>query len=117
MLLPQCRTREFGQVWKVDLNDHYGRTEAHPHGGAAFGRTRSVAPVGASFGLTIGNRLNRRGDGRACQALLRIAMFVKPRTRAYVARRTADEGRSKRESSSLKRCGARDLDRCHARVQ
>jgi transposase len=46
-----------------------------------------------------------------------VRMVFDPRTRAYVARRTA-EGRSKREIiRSLKRYVARELYRCLARPQ
>ncbi len=78
---------------------------------AAFAHLCGVAPIDASSGLTTRHRLNRCGDRRANQALWRIVMVVEPRTRAYVARRTA-EGRSKREIiRALKRYVARELYR------
>ena len=87
---------------------------------AAFAHLCGVAPIDASSGLTIRKRLNRGGDRSANQALWRIVMVrmvVEPRTRAYVARRTA-EGRSKREIiRALKRYVARELYRCLPRVQ
>ena len=73
---------------------------------AAFAHLCGVAPIDASSGLTIRKRLNRGGDRSANHALWRIVMVrmvFDARTRAYVARRTA-EGRSKREIiRSLKR--------------
>ena len=66
---------------------------------AAFAHLCGVAPIDASSGLTSRHRLNRGRDHSANQALWRIVMVRmagEPRTRAYVARRTA-EGRSKRE--------------------
>ena len=81
---------------------------------AAFAHLCGVAPIDASSGLTTRHRLNRGGDRSANQALWRIVMVrmvVEPRTRAYVARRTA-EGRSKREIIRvLKRYVARELYR------
>ena len=86
---------------------------------AAFAQLCGVAPIDASSGLTIGKRLNRGRDRSANQALWRIVMVrmvVEPRTRAYVARRTA-EGHSKREIiHSLKRYVARELYCCLPRV-
>jgi len=81
---------------------------------AAFAHLCGVAPIDASSGLTSRKRLNRGGDRSANNALWRIVMVrmvYDPRTRAYVARRTA-EGRSKREIiRSLKRYVARELYR------
>ena len=82
------------------------------HSEAAFAHLCGVAPIDASSGLTIRKRLNRGGDRSANHALWRIVMVrmvFDARTRAYVARRTA-EGRSKREIiRSLKRYVARAL--------
>ena len=87
---------------------------------AAFAHLCGVAPIDASSGLTSRKRLNRGGDRSANQALWRIVMVrmvFDQRTRAYVARRTA-EGRSKREIiRSLKRYVARKLYRCLPRPQ
>ena len=87
---------------------------------AAFAHLCGVAPIDASSGLTTRHRLNRGGDRRANQDLWRIVMVRmagEPRTRAYVARRTA-EGRSKLEIVRvLKRYVARELYRCLPRVQ
>ena len=87
---------------------------------AAFAYLCGVAPIDASSGLTLRKRLNRGGDRSANHALWRIVMVrmvFDARTRAYVARRTA-EGRSKREIiRSLKRYVARELYRCLPRPE
>ncbi|MFE2999624.1 transposase [Nocardia sp. NPDC059246] len=66
---------------------------------AAFARLRSVAPIPACSGKTVRHRLHRGGDRQANQAL-HVAVIVRlrydQRTRAYVARRTA-EGKTKPE--------------------
>jgi transposase len=81
---------------------------------AAFAHLCGVAPLPASSGKTTRHRLNRGGDRDANRALYLIAtgrMAWDPRTRAYVARRTA-EGRSKREIiRCLKRYITRELYR------
>ena len=90
------------------------------HSEAAFAHLCGVAPIDASSGLTLRKRLNRGGDRSANHALWRIVMVrmvFDARTRAYVARRTA-EGRSKRETiRSLKRYVARELYRCLPRPE
>jgi transposase len=81
---------------------------------AAFARLCGVAPLPASSGRTTRHRLNRGGDRDANRALYLLAvgrMGWDPRTRAYVARRTAD-GLSKPEIiRCLKRYLARELYR------
>jgi transposase len=81
---------------------------------AAFAHLCGVAPIPASSGKTIRHRLNIRGNRDANRALYVIAfgrMGRDERTRAYVAKRTA-EGRSKREIiRCLKRYIARELYR------
>ncbi|MCQ9387031.1 IS110 family transposase [Brevibacterium moorei] len=65
----------------------------------AFAALCGVSPLQASSGKTNRHRLNRGGNRQANQALHQIVlvrMSSDPRTRAYVARRTA-EGKSKRE--------------------
>lgn len=81
---------------------------------AAFARLCGVAPIPASSGKTNRHRLHRGGDRTANRAL-HIAVVVRmrycERTRAYVARRTA-EGLSKKEIiRCLKRYLARELHR------
>jgi len=81
---------------------------------AAFARLCGVAPLPASSGQTRRHRLNRGGDRDANRALYLLVvgrMSWDPRTRAYVARRTA-EGLSKPEIiRCLKRYLARELYR------
>jgi transposase len=81
---------------------------------AAFARLCGVAPLPASSGNTRRHRLSRGGDRDANRALYLLAlgrMSRDPRTRAYVARRTA-EGLSKPEIiRCLKRYLARELYR------
>jgi transposase len=65
----------------------------------AFARLCGAAPLEASSGRTRRHRLNWRGDRHANNALWRIVlvrMHYDPRTRAYLARRTA-QGLSKHE--------------------
>jgi transposase len=81
---------------------------------AAFAQLCGVAPVPASSGKTNRHRLNVGGDRQANATLYLIAVCrlrYCQRTRAYVARRTA-QGRSKREVlRCLKRYIARELFR------
>ena len=81
---------------------------------AAFAHLCGAAPVAASSGKTRRHRLNRGGNRDANRALYVIAlgrMSWDERTRAYVARRTA-EGKSKREiARCLKRFIAREVYR------
>lgn len=66
---------------------------------AAFAALCGTSPLQASSGKTNRHRLNRGGDRQANAALYDIVkyrMAHDPRTRAYVARRTA-EGKSKKE--------------------
>jgi transposase len=79
---------------------------------AAFARLCGVAPIPASSGKTNRHRLHRGGD-RSANRALHIATVVRmrynERTRAYVARRTAD-GLSKPEIiRCLKRYLAREI--------
>ena len=77
---------------------------------AAFASLCGAAPVPASSGKTNRHRLSRGGDRDANRALYLLAlgrMSWDPRTRAYVARRTA-EGLSKPE---IIRCPKRYLAR------
>ena len=81
---------------------------------AAFARLCGVAPLPASSGRITRHRLSRGGDRDANRALYLLVlgrMSWDPRTRAYVARRTA-EGLSKPEIiRCLKRYLARELFR------
>ncbi len=88
------------------------------HSEAAFAHLCGVAPIRASSGKTNRHRLNRGGDRSANHALWRIVMVRRlydERTRAYVARRTA-EGLSDREiTRCLKRYVAREVHRALTR--
>jgi transposase len=81
---------------------------------AAFAHLCGAAPIPASSGKTIRHRLNRHGNRDANRALYVIAvcrMSRDERTRAYVAKRTA-EGKSKKEIiRCLKRYIAREIYR------
>ncbi|WP_218571047.1 MULTISPECIES: transposase [unclassified Pseudomonas] len=71
-----------------------------------------VSPLPASSGKTVRHRLNRGGDRSANNALWTIAMVrmrSDSRTRAYVARRTAEGLSSKEIQRCLKRYIIRDL--------
>src|SRR5205823_10437380 len=66
---------------------------------ASFAALCGASPVDASSGKQIRHRLNRGGDRQANSALWTIVltrMSCDPRTRAYVARRTA-EGKTTKE--------------------
>jgi transposase len=77
---------------------------------AAFAALAGTSPVEASSGRTVRHRLNRGGDRALNNAIHVIAMTRMrscPRTRAYVARRTA-EGKTTRE---IRRCLKRYITR------
>jgi transposase len=79
---------------------------------AAFAHLCGVAPIPASSGKTRRHRLNRGGDRAANNALYTVVLArlrLDERTRAYVARRTA-EGKDRREIiRCLQRFVAREL--------
>ncbi len=81
---------------------------------ASFASLCGVSPVEASSGKVVRHRLNRGGNREANRALYMIClarMRRDPRTKEYVARRTA-EGKSKREIiRCLKRYVAREIYR------
>lgn len=77
---------------------HLGRCRSE----AAFAALGGASPIPASSGQIIRHRLNRGGDralNRAIHAIAMVRMRNCPRTRAYVARRTA-EGKTTRESAA-----------------
>jgi transposase len=109
------------------LTDHYGVgpvtaaqaivSFSHPgrcRNEAAFAALAGTCPLPASSGRTIRHRLNRGGDralNRAVHTIALTRMRSCTRTRAYVARRTA-EGKTSREiRRCLKRYIARELYR------
>ncbi len=76
-----------------------GGNKDRMHREASFAALCGVNPLPASSGKTNRHRLNRGGDRQANSALHTVAltrMRTEPRTRAYVAKRTA-QGLSKRE--------------------
>ena len=81
---------------------------------ASFASLCGVSPIEASSGKIVRHRLNRGGNRDANRALYMVClarMRRDPRTREYVARRTA-EGKSKREIIRyLKRYVARETYR------
>jgi transposase len=89
---------------------HRGRVRSE----AAFARLAGVAPVPASSGQTSRQRLSRGGDRQLNRALHTVVLHRRqhdPKTRDYIARRTA-EGKSRREATRLlKRYLARRLYR------
>jgi len=77
---------------------------------AAFAALAGTCPLPASSGRTVRHRLNRSGDralNRAVHTIALTRMRSCPRTRAYIARRTAD-GKSPRE---IRRCLKRYITR------
>jgi transposase len=79
---------------------------------AAFASLCGVSPVPASSGKTKRHRLSRGGDRQANRALYMIVitrMGHDPRTRSYVARRTAEGLSTKEIIRCLKRSVAREL--------
>jgi transposase len=94
---------------------HPGRCRSE----AAFAALAGTSPLQASSGRTVRHRLNRSGEralNRAIHTIALTRMRSCPRTRAYVARRTA-EGKSTREiRRCLKRYIARELYRSLTRA-
>ncbi|MHB2024309.1 MAG: IS110 family RNA-guided transposase [Mycobacteriales bacterium] len=79
---------------------------------ASFAALTGASPVDASSGKQRRHRLNRGGDRQANSALWRIVTTRKqhdPRTRAYVARRTAEGKTDKEITRCLKRYVAREV--------
>ena len=79
---------------------------------AALAALCGVSPLEASSGKTTRHRLNRGGDRAANNALWTISlvrMRSEPRTRAYVARRTAEGLSTKEIQRCLKRYIVREL--------
>lgn len=70
---------------------------------AAFASLAGVAPIPASSGLTVRNRLNRGGDrklNRALHVVITNRLTYDERTKKYLAKRTA-QGKSKAEVKRL----------------
>jgi len=89
---------------------HQGRVRSE----AAFARLAGVAPIPASSGQTIRQRLSRGGDRQLNRALHTVVLHRRhhdPATKDYIARRVA-EGKTQREAVRLlKRYLARHLYR------
>ena len=89
---------------------HKGRVRSE----AAFARLAGVAPIPASSGQTIRQRLSRGGDRQLNRALHTVILHRRlhdPATRDYIARRVA-EGKTSRDAVRLlKRYLARHLYR------
>lgn len=88
-----------GQLRALATAARVARVAALRCGQAPTDRLCGAAPLEASSGRTRRHRLNRGGDRQANNALWRIVlvrMHYDPRTKAYLARRTA-QGLSKRE--------------------
>jgi transposase len=89
---------------------------------ASFAALCGASPVDASSGKQIRHRLNRGGDRQANSALWQIVMTrmsCDPRTKAYVARRTAQGKTTKEIMRCLKRYVAREVYKAlvtHART-
>jgi hypothetical protein len=102
-------------VW-VATGDNPGRVRTE----AGFAALCGASPVDASSSKQIRHRLNRGGDRQANSALWTITMTRlahDPRTKAYLARRTA-EGKTKREIiRCLKRYIAREVYKTLCRPQ
>jgi len=79
---------------------------------ASFAALCGASPVDASSGKQRRHRLNRGGDRQANSALWRV-VFVRmshdPRTKAYVAKRTAEGKTTKEIMRCLKRYVAREV--------
>ena len=82
------------------------------HSEASLAALCGASPLQASSGKTVRHRLNNGGDRSANNALWTIAMVrmrSEPRTRAYVARRTAEGLSNKEIQRCLKRYIVREL--------
>ena len=91
----------------VTVGDNPGRVRKE----ASFAALCGASPVHASSGKQERHRRNRGGDWQAHSALWRIAitrMSHDPRTKAYVARRTAEGKTPKEIIRCLKRHIARE---------
>lgn len=92
----------------VTAGDNPGRLRCD----ASFAALCGASPVDASSGKQVRHRLNRGGDRQANSALWRIVrtrMTHDPRTKAYVARRTAEGKTTKEIVRCLKRYVAREI--------
>ena len=109
---PKCSNQTASRVGPVSAAQaivsfsHPGRCRSE----AAFAALEGTSPIPASSGRTIRHRLNRGGDqalNRAIHAIAVTRIRSCARTRAYVARRTA-QGKTARE---IRRCLKRYITR------
>jgi len=101
-----------GGVTAAQLLVTAGANPERLHGHPALAALCGASPVEASSGRTIRHRLNRGGDRAANHALWAIAnvrMIYDPRTREYVAKRTATGNNRREIMRILKRYIVREL--------
>jgi transposase len=101
-----------GPVTAAQLLVTAGANPQRLHGDAALAALCGASPVQASSGKTSRHRLNRGGDRAANNALWVIAhvrTISDPRTRAFVAKRTATGNSRKEIMRMLQRYVAREL--------
>ena len=101
-----------GGVTAAQLLVTAGANPGRLRGDAALAALCGASPIEASSGKTSRHRLNRGGDRSANSALWTIAhirMISDPRTRAYVAKRTATGNSRKEIMRMLQRYIAREL--------
>jgi transposase len=101
-----------GPVTAAQLLVTAGANPERLHGDAALAALCGASPVEASSGKTSRHRLNRGGDRAANNALWVIAhvrTISDPRTRAFVAKRTATGNSRKEIMRMLQRYIAREL--------
>ncbi len=119
-LVPEIAPKEFldksgvGTQVAVALLATVGDNPTRLHSEASFAALCGVSPVDASSGKQVRHRLNQGGDRQANSALWRIVltrMSHDPRTKAYVARRTAEGKTTKEIMRCLKRYVAREVYR------
>jgi transposase len=104
--------RRAGPISAAQLLVTAGANPGRLRGDAALAALCGGSPIEASSGKTTRHRLNRGGDRAASNALWTIAhirMISDPRTRAYVAKRTATGNSRKEIMRILQRYIAREL--------
>jgi transposase len=110
---PQLLARHgVGAVTAAQILVTAGANPERLHGDAALAALCGASPVDASSGKTSRHRLNRGGDRAASNALWVIAhvrTISDPRTRAFVAKRTATGNSRKEIMRMLQRYIAREL--------
>src|SRR5204863_248597 len=108
VLAAQAVATQVASALLVTVGDNPTRLDSE----AGFAALCGASPVDASSGKQRRHRLNRGGDRQANSALWRIVtirMTRDPRTKAYVARRTAEGKTTKEIIRCLKRYVAREI--------